>query len=138
MKIWIILWQLPQYLLSLVIWGYYKAIGKIEQKVCVTGGVAGRSCVYFLKSNRRMAFSMGKIIFLYNGFPETAQGRRTEMIRHEYGHAIQSVYLGWLYLIVIGLPSLIITGISPALAEKCYFEKWANSLVKDRELTFTD
>lgn len=27
--------------------------------------------------------------------------------KHEMGHSIQSKYLGWLYLIVIGLPSVI-------------------------------
>lgn len=28
-------------------------------------------------------------------------------IKHEYGHTIQSKYLGWLYLIIIGLPSIV-------------------------------
>ncbi|HCC51132.1 MAG TPA: hypothetical protein DEQ30_03010 [Porphyromonadaceae bacterium] len=135
-----ILWQLPQYLISLLILGYYKAKGKIECKVCVTGGIAGHSCVYFLKSNQRKAFSMGELIFLYNGYSEQAssQNRRKEVIKHEYGYAIWSVYLGWFYLLLIGIPSLIITGISPNLAEKCYFERWANNSIKDIELIFLD
>lgn len=28
-------------------------------------------------------------------------------VRHEHGHQIQSLYLGWLYLFIIGLPSFI-------------------------------
>ena len=28
-----------------------------------------------------------------------------EVIRHEQGHQKQSLYLGWLYLIIIGIPS---------------------------------
>jgi hypothetical protein len=30
-----------------------------------------------------------------------------DSIKHEYGHSVQSRYLGWLYLLVIGLPSLL-------------------------------
>ena len=29
-----------------------------------------------------------------------------DTVRHEYGHQKQSVYLGWLYLIVVGIPSV--------------------------------
>lgn len=133
-------WQLPQYLISLIILGYFKVFGKIERKVCVTGGTAEHSCIYFLESKHRKAFSMGEFIFLYNGYSEQAfsQNRRKELIKHEYGHAIQSVRLGWLYLIVIGFPSLTITGISVKFAQKCYFEKWANKLVENVELKYLD
>ena len=31
----------------------------------------------------------------------------SKTIHHEYGHQMQSKYLGWFYLIVIGLPSVI-------------------------------
>jgi hypothetical protein len=61
-----------------------------------------------------------------------------KVIRHEYGHAMQSACLGWLYLPVIGLPSLLITGISSSLAEKCYFEKWADKLVSGVDLKIID
>lgn len=30
-----------------------------------------------------------------------------DALKHEYGHTLQSKKLGWLYLIVIGLPSFI-------------------------------
>lgn len=30
-----------------------------------------------------------------------------DVVKHEYGHSIQSKYLGWLYPIIIGIPSLI-------------------------------
>ena len=38
-----------------------------------------------------------------------------EMARHEYGHTVDSQLWGWLYLPVIGLPSLIsqALGLSP-------------------------
>lgn len=43
---------------------------------------------------------------------------RTGMM-HEYGHHRQSVYLGWLYLIVIGLPSL-----AGNLWDRAFHKKW--------------
>ncbi|MBN1298812.1 MAG: hypothetical protein JW997_03900 [Actinobacteria bacterium] len=56
------------------------------------------------------------------------------MIKHEYGHSIQSAILGWLYLPVVGLPSIIraiIWNIKKYRAQD-YFrrfpENWADSL----------
>ena len=59
------------------------------------------------------------------------------LLVHEYGHTIQSLILGPLYLIVIGIPSTL-WGFSPNLNRKrkeqqlSYFsfftEKWADSL----------
>ena len=59
------------------------------------------------------------------------------LLVHEYGHTIQSLLLGPLYLIIIGIPSTL-WGFLPLLAKKrkeeglSYFsfftEKWANGL----------
>lgn len=56
-------------------------------------------------------------------------------VRHEYGHSIQSKKLGWFYLLVIGLPSIV-----HAVVWRCskkrwnyyafYTEKWADKLGK--------
>ena len=61
------------------------------------------------------------------------------LLVHEYGHTIQSLILGPLYLIAIGIPSTL-WGFSPQLARKrkaqqqSYFsfftERWANALGK--------
>lgn len=58
-----------------------------------------------------------------------------EYILHEYGHCIQSAYLGPLYLFVIGLPSLIWASCFTQWREKhnktyywFYTEKWADKL----------
>jgi hypothetical protein len=60
---------------------------------------------------------------------------------HEYGHSIQSRYLGPLYLIVVGIPSFIRAGYSRYYYKRegvfwtNYFngfpEKWANKLGKE-------
>lgn len=57
----------------------------------------------------------------------------TRQILHEHGHQIQSRYLGWLYLIVIGLPSLIWAGIHRYICPSWdyyafYTESWADKL----------
>ena len=55
-------------------------------------------------------------------------------IYHEIGHCRQSMYLGWLYLLVIGIPRLawaILYGTIKPSANgyyKFYTEKWADRL----------
>lgn len=54
-----------------------------------------------------------------------------DIIRHEYGHVIQSQHLGPLYLPAIGLPSLIGCGvaeISNHSHDDEWYETWANNL----------
>lgn len=77
------------------------------------------------------AITFGMFIFIYADF-----GSGTEnMLKHEYGHTIQSKILGPLYLLVIGLPSIIWAGCFKKYREKnkisyysLYTEKWANKL----------
>ena len=66
----------------------------------------------------------------------TLQEAFSRLLVHEYGHTIQSLLLGPLYLIVIGIPSTL-WGFLPACAKKrkehrlSYFsfftERWANA-----------
>lgn len=76
------------------------------------------------------SMSLGEYIFLcpyhYND---------EETLKHEFGHTIQSRRLGWLYLLVIALPSIIWAGCFEWLREKYnisyyafYTEKWADEL----------
>lgn len=61
---------------------------------------------------------------------------RRRLLVHEYGHTVQSLLLGPLFLLVIGLPSALWAGL-PALRKlrrkrgisyyALYTEKWANS-----------
>lgn len=76
--------------------------------------------------------SLGEYVFLGPGYYNDE-----EVLKHEKGHTIQSKYLGWLYLLVIGLPSFIW-----ANSKYCkkyrqkhkisyysfYTERWANKL----------
>lgn len=60
---------------------------------------------------------------------------KDSVVRHEYGHTIQSLYLGPLWLFIIGLPSLLWAGCFDKYRAKYkvsyydfYTEKWANYL----------
>ena len=89
--------------------------------------------------------SLGNYIFVpfaYNGvgymdiydYPRSV-AYVENFIKHEYGHTVQSKYLGWLYLLVIALPSLIWAGCFEGYRQKnnvsyyeFYTEKWADKL----------
>ena len=80
------LWQLPQNILGLVV------ILFTEAKYCNKG------CWVTTKS--RFGVSLGKYIIFGQVVEEVS-------LKHEQGHQKQSLYLGWLYLIIIGLPSAL-------------------------------
>lgn len=62
----------------------------------------------------------------------TAQYASKDTASHEVGHSVQSVILGWFYLLVIGLPSIIWAGLIWRYNDKDYYwfytESWANKL----------
>lgn len=60
-----------------------------------------------------------------------------EVLQHEGGHTLQSLLLGPLYLLVIGLPSLLWAGLFNSYRRKkgisyyaFYTERWANHLAR--------
>lgn len=78
--------------------------------------------------NRRDGISLGRYIFV----PSFADDN---YIKHEYGHTVQSKCLGWFYLFVIGIPSILWAGCGKAYRKKhsasyysFYTEKWADEL----------
>ncbi len=80
---------------------------------------------------KRTGLSLGLFLFV----PEGEEGK--DFLVHEYGHTIQSLLLGPLYLIVIGIPSVLWCNL-PCFAilrsqrrisyQKLYTERWANRL----------
>lgn len=59
-------------------------------------------------------------------------GANLNAIKHEKGHTIQSLILGPLYLIVIGIPSIVWAGLIHKHTNKSYYwfytEAWADKL----------
>lgn len=89
MSVLMYIWQLPQHLLGLLL------------LLCLDGEQRHtfKGIDFYYAKQFVNGISLGKYIIL---------GHKSEKsIKHEYGHSRQSQYLGWLYLIVVGLPSVI-------------------------------
>lgn len=117
-------WCLPQNLLGLIFY--------IVQRIRRRGIAAKHRGAVATLWNIRGGLSLGMFIFL------DGQDKDIERtILHEYGHTIQSMILGWFYLPVVALQSLIWAGLpvfSKMRLEKriSYYsfwtEAWANQL----------
>lgn len=93
------LWQLPQNLVGLIL-----SLTSKEKKT-YTDVIDNKSVkVYYTKCLMGAGISLGNYILFDEKF--LSFSHNTD-IKHEYGHQKQSKYLGPLYLIVIGLPSVI-------------------------------
>lgn len=118
------LWQLPQNLLGLLLLAIYGWSAKIDVKG--HNHLAPSSWIHFSKKMRG-GISLGRYIILSERY-ET----KYNTWHHERGHSIQSMYLGPLYLLVIGLPSILWAmwwnygrGVS---YYRFYTERWADKL----------
>lgn len=111
------LWQLPQNLIGFFIIKIMKAKQR-EWCDCNTK--------YYVCPLFRAGVSLGNYIIFDNTIHVSGFS-----IKHEKGHQKQSLYLGWFYLLVIGLPS-IIGNIIYRIKKFDYYaqpwEKWANKL----------
>lgn len=112
------MWQLPQNLIGLLILLWTK--GEVKHKF--------KNIVYYYYDPFPGGISLGNYLILGSQHIQT--------IKHEYGHAIQSKLLGPLYLLIIGIPSLIWAGLYGTVIKKTkngyykfYTEKWADHLV---------
>lgn len=119
-KILVCIWQLPQIIAACL---YHVYITKSEGIVdtCYIQGA-----IVFIKKKSCGSVTLGPYIFLSPMATDTT-------VRHEWGHTRQSLILGPLYLIVIGIPSIIWALVHKKIApDTPYFdfftEKWANKL----------
>jgi hypothetical protein len=85
------LWQLPQHIVGLLVKLVTSASLVNEYKT---------SRVY-IAARYHFGVSLGEYIIVSSGYTSK------NVIAHEYGHSRQSLMLGPLYLIVIGLPSAL-------------------------------
>lgn len=87
------LWQLPQNLMGLLLLALFRTLDN--------------ECLELIKNDAQICFSdkmrggvsLGRYVFL--------KSTDDKGIRHELGHCQQSKRLGWLYLPIIGIPSII-------------------------------
>lgn len=113
-------WQLPQLIAAFIYYQYLKSKDEILDTCTCQGAIV------FIKRKSCGSITLGSYIFLSPRATDTT-------VRHEWGHTRQSVILGPLYLIVIGIPSIIWAATHRTIAPNTdYFnfftEKWANKL----------
>lgn len=113
-------WQLPQLIAAFIYYWYLKRKDEILDTCTYQGTIV------FSKRKSCGSVTLGPYIFLSPKATDTT-------VRHEWGHTRQSLILGPLYLIVIGIPSIIWAATHRTIAPNTpYFnfftEKWANRL----------
>ena len=126
-KVLLFIWQLPQNLLGLILLMFYIQEKKFNYKDGIN---------YYETPEMPSGISLGQYVIVRHK-------TNIDSLNHEYGHCRQSQYLGPLYLIFIGLPSIfgnivervILCNILHWSAHKCYiwyynlpWEKWADKL----------
>lgn len=84
------IWQLPQHLLALVIWIVFKPESCMSYK----------GCKIFRVKPDDFGISLGRYIFISSHY-------QMPTVMHEYGHSIQSRWLGPIYMLIILFPSFI-------------------------------
>ena len=102
------IWELPQNLLGLLVILFSHAAYDHNYE---------SSKVYH--TSKMFGVSLGKYIIVYALVDK-------ETIQHEYGHSKQSLYLGPLYLIIIGIPSFTMNLLTRmgVLSNERYYKRW--------------
>lgn len=114
-------WGILQNLVGLVMFLVCKMLGYKSKKY--------KNAIATKWNNKYGSVSLGMFLFVTDDEDE-------ELVAHEYGHSLQSIFLGPLFLFVIGLPSVCWAAFCDKYREKhdktyydFYTEKWSNELV---------
>lgn len=125
MKILRWIWEFPQCILGYILTKIYnvKYVTSVQDVCYYTGKFPG-------------GISLGLFVILKE---EMYKKNQNNCIEHEFGHTIQSKILGPLYLIIIGIPSILWNAfyiIDKTRPYKNYFdfytERWADKLMNIR------
>lgn len=121
------IWQLPQSLLALIL------IGLSKRKETCNYFIDNKNIkVYFVDTVFGCGVSLGNYILLDYKSYYHSRNYIEKTIRHKYGHQKQSLYLGWLYLIVVGLVSAIFNNLWDRLFHKNWTIKQRNTWYYNR------
>lgn len=75
--------------------------------------------IYFKDNFFNSAVSLGKYVIVDSIHLKLNEKELRDTINHEYGHTLQSKKLGWLYLIIVGIPSLFRN-----MYDRFFHKKW--------------
>ena len=128
-------WELPQLFLGYMIAQLRVLCGNVD-RVDTLGGVTYVTCCH-RKDHAYTGMSMGCFVQMWlpveikPDFEHYARRYAGKMLLHEYGHTFDSQLWGWLYLPVVGLPSLVsqwieLAGLFHHRHDNLYAERWAN------------
>ena len=101
------IWQLPQHLIGLFIIYVTKA-----QHHYFINNDFKKVFPYWTSARFNGGVSLGKYIIMQDGINK-------DTILHERGHSLQSLRIGWLYLILVGIPSAIFN-----IWDRLFHKKW--------------
>lgn len=93
------IWEFPQNIVGLIVRKIYNATPYTTYKDAI---------VYSWDNSGGISLGRHICVPFKNEDPESFMVQ--QYIKHEYGHTIQSSYLGWFYLLIIGIPSIIWAG----------------------------
>lgn len=120
------------YVILQILWGFPQTLLGFAVFLCNMKATHSRyHGAIVTEWKKRTGLSLGLFLFV----PEEAYGQ--DFLVHEYGHTIQSLLLGPLYLIVIGIPSALWCNLrcfadlrrkKGMPYQKLYTECWANRL----------
>lgn len=124
------IWQLPQVVIAAIVMLFALIFAK---KKAFIPFVNGKLTVWELRLNldwnAPFCFTLGPFVI-------TPFRVKDETLLHESGHSIQSIYLGPLYLLVVGIPSALLVSTKRIFKKSHewyhskYPEKWADNLAK--------
>ena len=118
------IWQLPQHLIGLA----YQLMN-LNQLAIIED--TAENVVFVKPKGKKGSVSLGKFVFLSN---QAAYFNKNTTLKHEKGHSVQSKWLGPLYLLIIGIPSIMWAGLRRLGCftnydyYSFYTEKWADKL----------
>ena len=115
LQVWWIIWTLPAVIVALFMMPFLGKLRLVRYQ---------NYCWAFEGEKMSGGISLGCFIFL-----SKYSAKKESTIRHEFGHVVQAHILGPLYLLVIGLPSILNAAFN---FTQCYHdfypEAWANKI----------
>ena len=123
------LWQLPQNLLGLLLFAFYRP----DRMHTTQNGIV---ICYSYKMKGGISLGKYSLVNVCHYRQDISESLKRDTVRHEaVGHAKQSLYLGWLYLPIVGLQSILWAALYGRIVKptkngyyRFWTEKWADRL----------